>query len=736
MYKNILAFSKYRKLFYGYLAVILSVITAWVFFNHMIDLPFAELSDRIANIRLLVNWVFVLFAILVSLIFFIWIKFIKAQVFTSQQSYALDQSCIVAATDLLGTITYANDKFEQISGYSRSELIGQDHRLLNSNFHTKDFFMELWATILSGNIWHGILKNKKKDGSYYWLDSTIVPIKNEFGEINQFISIRYDISDIKRTQEQLIKSKEDTLTAMKSRSAFFANVSHEIRTPMNAVIGMAELLNNTQLSTEQKRYVDIFKSAGENLLQIINDILDFSKLETGTFEIQHKEFNVIELIEEVSSIFLQKIVQKKLNFECRIHPDIDGRFIGDAFRIKQVLINLVSNAIKFTDKGKIRIEVLLNTSLSQKGNLIFTITDSGTGIKIADHDQVFKPFFQAKQQSGKVYGGTGLGLGICKQFVDLMGGQIWFESEVGVGSIFSFTVNCVPSLVCDPESKWRNNKILAQLKSKTILIIDESPFYKSVVSELLQTFGAEIFAYDNCEDGLAALVKLTADHKIVDYIFLDSKLKADSGYIAFARSVKDNMGLLNIRIFLMCLGFLSIPEDELLKYGIQAVLYKPISRKALVEIVRSSLIQQKSISLDRPSIEILNPRITPLNILVVDDSIDNRLILKAYLKNTNFNVIEAENGAIAVEKATHQHFDVIFMDMQMPVMDGCEATKAIRLWELEHHAPISVIVALTAFAQESEKAHCMEAGCNVHIAKPIRKQLLLDTLNSVRLLHG
>lgn len=510
------------------------------------------------------------------------------------QKKALDSAAIVAETDLSGKITYVNDKFIKLSKYDRTELMGNDHRVLNSRHHSKEFFTNLRETIAKGEVWRDEIKNKAKDGTFYWVDTTIYPVTDNNGRPYKYVAIYFDITDKKLITEKLQRATEQANLATKAKSEFLANMSHEIRTPMNAIVGMAELLSDTELTIEQKKYVEIFQQSSGNLLNIINDILDLSKVEAGLVNIEEIPFDLPLVLKNVVDLITPKAHSKGLELRMELDTKLPHVYIGDPTRIMQILMNLFGNAIKFTEFGEVRLIVSSNTLHDRPGNIIFSISDTGMGIAKDKVDKLFNPFSQADSSITRKFGGTGLGLSISKKLVELMKGNIWLDSKEGEGTTFWFTLD--------------------------LPVSDEQ------------------------------IIKHQTEHRV------------------------------------------------------------PSNNNAPVSIKK------------------------PLNILLVDDSEFNRILVEEYLKKTGYKITEAENGKIAVEMAKNEQFDVILMDMQMPVMDGYAATKEIREWEERKHLPHSNIVAVTAYALNEEKKESISAGCDQHLSKPILKQDLmsvLDPLNSV-----
>lgn len=491
-------------------------------------------------------------------------------------------SAVVIITDTHGNIEYVNPKFVQVTGYEKSEVLGGTPSILKSGETLSETYKELWDTIQSGEEWQGIFHNKKKNGEFYWASASISPLKDTNGVITHFVGIQEDITAIKLFEQELQKAKEAAESTNQAKSDFLAGMSHEIRTPMNAIIGMSELMMETPLNDEQKRYVETLMHAGENLLNIINDILDISKIEAGYLELESTEFNLQELLDRSCDIVAIRAREKGIALACNILSDVPVHLVGDPGRLRQVILNLLGNAIKFTDSGEVAVEV--SKEASDRTTLLFSIRDTGIGIPEDKVGRIFEKFMQADSSTTRKYGGTGLGLTISKRLVELMGGKIWVTSLEGVGSTFYFTA---------------------------------------------------------------------------DFQLQKEKQEKEPAGVA------------------------TMSEGEMSR---------------------------------------------PLRILLVDDSEDNRLLVRSFLKKMPYVIDTADNGLAAVERYKASTYDLILMDIQMPVMDGHTATKQIRDWERSNEREPTPVLALTAYALPEEIRKGYDAGCNGHLTKPIKKNDLLYSI--------
>ncbi|MDD3846578.1 MAG: ATP-binding protein [Syntrophorhabdaceae bacterium] len=501
-------------------------------------------------------------------------------------------SAVVIITDGEGIIEYVNPKFVEVTGYERSETEGKTPRILKSGVMPRETYDRLWTTITSGDEWQGVFHNRKKNGEFYWAAASISPLKDTTGAITHFVGVQEDITAVKLFEQELKDAKEAAETANQAKSYFLAAMSHEIRTPMNAIIGMAELLLEGPLDDEQRKFVTTLRSAGDNLLNIINDILDISKIEAGYLELDESVFDVRELVNAVCDTMVVRIREKGISLDCIIRPGVPRRLTGDAGRLRQVLLNLVGNAAKFTEEGGITITVELDEAGGDTTIMKFSISDTGIGIPEDKIAHIFEKFTQADTSTTRKYGGTGLGLTISQRLVELMGGRIWVSSTPGSGSTFYFTASLRPAGDNDKEE----------------------------------------------------------------------------------RSPGEDTGL--------------PPAPQV------------------------------------PS----EPR--PLSILLVDDSEDNRLLVQSFLKKMPYKIDEAQNGRIAVEMFRESAYDIVLMDIQMPVMDGYEATRQIRQWERSQGRRATPVLALTAYALEEETRKSYEAGCTGHLTKPVRKSALIDAITT------
>lgn len=541
------------------------------------------------------------------------------------------------------------------------------------------------------------------------------------------------------TEQDLIKSQKEAIKANQAKSQFLAAMSHEIRTPLNAIIGMADLLIDTELTKAQEQYVNIFRKSGESLMSIINAILDLSKIESGQMALVNEPFNLRKLIESSSDVFALSAQRKGLEFMYDLSPDLPTYVIGDADRLRQILANIVGNAIKFTKEGEITVRAHPYQG-DRTGNILFAIQDTGIGIPKHKIAQIFDEFVQVDSSTTKQYGGTGLGLTISRKLVQMMGGEIWAESEVGKGTTFYFTV----SLQIENESTFKETiTSIPSLAGLKVLIVDDNSTNRLILKKMLEPLNVDIDDVDSGRSALEVIEKKISENHPYELILLDGVMPDMSG-IEVAKVICEKWGLTDITIMMLTSDYTSNELNELKALGIHSFLIKPIKQDELYASILKAVSETQH-KIDEKKRKALLKFVSSLQetaphlrqeeanketktLLLVEDSPDNRLLITAYLKNENYIIDIAENGAEAVEKFKQKRYDIVLMDMQMPVMDGYTATRRIRLWEQKKNIPPTPIIALTAYALSEDMKKSLEAGCDVHISKPVKKQKLLEVL--------
>jgi two-component system, sensor histidine kinase and response regulator len=523
-----------------------------------------------------------------------------------------------------------------------------------------------------------------------------------------------------RVERKLIEERDGALEAARAKSAFLSAMSHEIRTPMNAVLGMADLLWETELSPEQREYVRIFRSTGDTLLQLLDAILDLSKLEARRLTLESVDFNLRTLVERTAETLAVRAHGKGLELVCEIAPDVAPERIGDPLRLRQVLLNLLSNALKFTERGEVVVRVRNAGGADGGPELEFAVADTGIGIPREKLGEIFRDFTQVDNSTSRTYGGTGLGLAISRQLVELMGGRIRVESEPGRGSIFRFTV-ALPIRTGAPRAA------LPRVDGAKVLVADGNAVCRESIRRMLEAHGARVGEATGASAASALLSAQDAAGSGYDVLIVDSAVRASDG-AGLVEALQANRLASRLRsVMLLHADDLATSAARARELGAAGCIVKPVKLRDLLEAVAG--VRAGSAGHRKPEHAAQAGRgVRPLRVLIAEDSEDNRILVRAYLRKSPHVLDEAEDGAIAIEKCRANHYDLVLMDLQMPVIDGYEATRAIRGLEAETHRPRTHVVALTAHAFREDVERSQAAGCDEHLAKPLRRATLLAIL--------
>jgi two-component system, sensor histidine kinase and response regulator len=571
-----------------------------------------------------------------------------------------------------------------------------------------------------------IEKITRADGGVIWVSATKIPIKDQSGKITGFVGISRDVTEIEEARKNLDYAKAKAEEANKAKSLFLANMSHEIRTPMNGVIGMSDVLGQTTLTDEQREYLNIITKSGNSLLSIINNILDFSKIESGSLELEKAPINIRQVIENVADVLITSASNKGVDLVNFVDSSIPEIVEGDSVRLSQILINLVNNALKFTEHGEVYFTAELTESTEITFKVLFKVKDNGIGISKDAQQKIFQSFTQVDSSTTRKYGGTGLGLAISKRLVEMMGGEIGVESVEGEGSLFWFTAKF--GVCAEAEPAKQASKLL--IDGLRVLIVDDNRTNRFVFGKYLETWNCK---YDQAENGAIALRMLSesAERKIpYDVALIDFQMEKMDG-LKLAERIQENPQISSTRLILLSSVTDVIPRSEVQKYGFKYFLNKPIKLKELYDVISSITGNNES---EKLKLKIDSEGLpSKLRVLVAEDNPTNLKVAQLILKPFVTSFDSAVDGLIAFEKFKANKYDIIFMDVQMPVMNGYEATRSIRDYEAENNLTPMKIVAMTANAMKEDVEECFNSGMDEYLSKPFRRDDVFKIIERLNL---
>lgn len=569
----------------------------------------------------------------------------------------------------------------------------------------------------------------RPDGSPEWHSITKMPIRDMNGHITGLVGMSRDVTIQELTRQKLSRAKEKAEEANRAKSMFLANMSHEIRTPMNGVIGMADILRRTELTPDQQEYLDIIMKSGQTLLSLINDILDFSKIESGKLILESIPISIRNIVEEVADIQSIFASSKSIDLIAYVDPRIPEYINGDYVRLKQIITNLVNNAIKFTNRGEVCILVEYVRTVGVKHEILFSVKDSGIGISKEDKKKLFKSFSQVDASTTREYGGTGLGLAISRNLVKKMGGRLQIESVKGKGSIFYF--NARFDTAPDQNGVYLNLKNIS-LEKLTVLVVDDNLTNRKIFREYLLKLGIMTIESASGEEALIKLSMLKDNGTPADIVLVDYQMPRMDG-IQLAQKIKSNKLIGASHLVLLSSVTDALPSNELKRAGIEYSLNKPVKMKHLFNIIASVVGAPLQVNVNQKPEEENTNEFKDYSFLIVEDNKVNMLVAHLALKKLSSKISFAKDGFEAISVFTSEKPDFILMDIQMPGMNGIDAALKIREIEQQQHAEIPArIIAMTANTLQEDMEKCLNSGMDAFLGKPFKVEDLVHILREVK----
>jgi two-component system sensor histidine kinase/response regulator len=620
-----------------------------------------------------------------------------------------------------GWSAFTGQTFEELKGWGWLDAV---HPLDRSNT------ANVWsAAVAARSLYQVEHRLRRHDGEYRHMLVRAVPILAADGRIREWVGVHTDIDIEKRAEAAMREAKDAALAATRAKSEFLANMSHEIRTPLNGIIGMAELTLDTELNREQREYVGMIKLSADRLLSVINDVLDFSKIEAGRLELDRVDFSLRDTLDDTLATLAVRAHKKRLELADHVASDVPDELAGDPHRLCQVVVNLIGNAIKFTETGEVVLRVELQWRDEHEICLRFAVSDTGIGISAEEQQKLFKAFSQADASTTRKYGGTGLGLAISARLVEMMGGEISVESTAGRGSTFRFTARFAPARA--PIARHAPAEP-ASLRGLAVLVVDDNATNRTILQELLTKWGMRPSVADSGRAAILALQSARQAGSPFALVLLDAMMPEMDGFTLAAR-IKDDPDLLVATLMMLSSANRGEDAARCRQLGVSAYLTKPIRQSSLLDAIMTSL-GPLAVMVDhvpvaaQAQVSRLAPR--PLRLLLAEDNAVNQRLAVSLLEKRGHHVVVVENGREAIEAFHKERFDAVLMDVQMPDMDGFEATEKIRAREAEAggHTPI---VAMTAHALRGDRERCLAAGMDAYIAKPLNPRELFEVLDGL-----
>jgi two-component system, sensor histidine kinase and response regulator len=567
----------------------------------------------------------------------------------------------------------------------------------------------------------------RRDGRVIWITETARAVRDVSGVLLYYEGMVEDISERKRAEEELQKAKVAAEAATRAKSEFLANISHELRTPMNGIIGMTEVALDTALTPEQREYLTIVQDSADALLELLNDILDFSKIEAGRWELESIDFSLRDTLEMALKTLAIRAHRKGLELAYHIPATVPDALLGDPGRLRQIVVNLIGNAIKFTEQGEVVIHVTVERHIQNEVALHFTVTDTGIGIPPDKQQLIFTPFTQADNSMTRRFGGTGLGLSISSGLVAMMDGRLWVESAVGQGSTFHFTARfgVRTDARAQPAPAWDSRHDLP------VLVVDDNATNRRILEEQLRGWGMRPTMVDGGQAALAALHQARQEGVPFPLVLLDAHMPTMDGF-SVAAQLKQSPGLTHATIMMLTSGGQSSDAARCRELGITSYLTKPIRQSELLHAI-GTVLQTASVAAQATSLLQLPTRTQyqrPLHILLVEDNVVNQRLTVWMLQKWGHSVVVAGSGKASLAALARETFALVLMDVQMSDMDGLATTTAIRAQEQATGAHIP-IVALTAHAMQEDREQCLAAGMDAYLSKPLQAQQLFQLIDSL-----